>query len=475
MKKSFVVVLALVFVLGIAGTAFAAANPFVDVPAKHWAYEAVSKLAAAGIVDGYGDGTFRGDKTMTRYEMAQIVAKALAKSDKADAQMKATIDKLAVEFAAELNNLGVRVTKLEKNQSNIKFSGAFAQRYNVTDYSGNPAKADDVYAQYRLRLDGVAKVDDKTSFGMRFTTNSPDKSDFSNTTWVKYGSNDGAPDNTVIDRIFLTTKIGDVSTTVGRQAYKMDAFDIIMDSGAFSFDGVKAATKIGNFNVNAQYGRFANQVKYSPVSFLTAATAPAVGYVTKDSALFSDFANIDIFTAAISSKTGKLNYGLGYYTWENTKLSKDLAAYYMADVSYLFDKKISLSAEYSKNDEKFAGIAGDDTLWAVKAVYGDQALTKKGHNNFTAIYLDAGANSMFNRFSGLPATTGNSSVKVNDTNNGFTYSNDQVDWKSWIVQYNYAFSANFATTFEYQDISAKNTADKVKEKDQFRFIATVKF
>ena len=112
MKKSLIVTLALVFILGIAGTAFAAANPFVDVPAKHWAYESVSKLAAAGIVDGYGDGTFRGDKTMTRYEMAQIVAKAMAKSDKADAQMKATIDKLAVEFAAELNNLGVRVAKL---------------------------------------------------------------------------------------------------------------------------------------------------------------------------------------------------------------------------------------------------------------------------------------------------------------------------------------------------------------------------
>ena len=69
MKKSIILTLALVFVLGIAGTAFAA-NPFVDVPAKHWAYDAVAKLAQAGIVDGYGDGTFKGDKTMTRYEMA---------------------------------------------------------------------------------------------------------------------------------------------------------------------------------------------------------------------------------------------------------------------------------------------------------------------------------------------------------------------------------------------------------------------
>ena len=108
MKKSLIVTLALVFVLGIAGTAFAA-NPFVDVPAKHWSYDAVAKLAQAGIVDGYGDGTFKGDKTMTRYEMATVVAKAMAKSDKADAEQKAAIDKLAAEYSAELSNLGVKV------------------------------------------------------------------------------------------------------------------------------------------------------------------------------------------------------------------------------------------------------------------------------------------------------------------------------------------------------------------------------
>ena len=51
MKKNLIVALALVFVLGIAGTAFAAANPFVDVPAKHWAYDAVTKLAQAGILE----------------------------------------------------------------------------------------------------------------------------------------------------------------------------------------------------------------------------------------------------------------------------------------------------------------------------------------------------------------------------------------------------------------------------------------
>ena len=70
MKKS--LVFAMAMALGVSATAFAA-NPFSDVPAGHWAYAAVAKLAAAGIVDGYPDGTYKGDRTMTRYEMAQIM------------------------------------------------------------------------------------------------------------------------------------------------------------------------------------------------------------------------------------------------------------------------------------------------------------------------------------------------------------------------------------------------------------------
>ena len=71
MKKAFV--MATLLALGMSTTA-AAENPFSDVPSGHWAYGAVAKLAAEGVIDGYPDGTFKGNKTMTRYEMAQIVA-----------------------------------------------------------------------------------------------------------------------------------------------------------------------------------------------------------------------------------------------------------------------------------------------------------------------------------------------------------------------------------------------------------------
>ena len=63
--------------LGVTASAYAA-NPFSDVPAGHWAYDSISKLAATGVIEGYGDSTFGVYKLMTRYEMAQIVAKAMA-------------------------------------------------------------------------------------------------------------------------------------------------------------------------------------------------------------------------------------------------------------------------------------------------------------------------------------------------------------------------------------------------------------
>ena len=80
MKKTVAAALAAAFVMGTGATTLAAANPFSDVPAGHWAYQSVSKLAAEGIIEGYGDGTYRGDRNITRYEMAQMIAKAMAKN-----------------------------------------------------------------------------------------------------------------------------------------------------------------------------------------------------------------------------------------------------------------------------------------------------------------------------------------------------------------------------------------------------------
>ena len=156
MKKTLVSALTTALVVGAASTTFAAANPFSDVPADHWAYDAVSQLAADGVIEGYGDTTFRGNQNITRYEMAQMIAKAMAKSDVSAAD-KALIDKLAAEFSDELNNLGVRVSNLERNADKVKWNGEARYTYTSTrDKSKEDSKSND--DELLLRLEPSAEV-----------------------------------------------------------------------------------------------------------------------------------------------------------------------------------------------------------------------------------------------------------------------------------------------------------------------------
>ena len=95
-----------------------AANPFADVDESSWAYKAVSQLSEDNVIDGYPDGTFRGDKNVSRYELAQIIARLMQKENLSDSQ-KATVQKLSAEYADELTSLGVRVSELEKKTGNL--------------------------------------------------------------------------------------------------------------------------------------------------------------------------------------------------------------------------------------------------------------------------------------------------------------------------------------------------------------------
>ena len=158
-------VCALVCMLGFSSVANAATQAYVntpgafaDVPAGHWSYSAVSKLAAEGIVDGDGNGNFAGNKTLTRYEMAVIVAKAMAHSDQANEQTKELIGKLANEYNLELVNLGARVAKTEQAIERFTFHGDVRARYRNYQYDHGH---DDGEKDIRFRLFPTVKVNDK--------------------------------------------------------------------------------------------------------------------------------------------------------------------------------------------------------------------------------------------------------------------------------------------------------------------------
>lgn len=149
-----------------AATAFtvSAANPFADVDDSSWAYQAVSQLSDQGVVDGYPDGTFRGDKNVSRYEMSQIIARLMAKENTLNASQKATVDKLAGEYADELKSLGVRVTELEKKTGHINTITELrvqdVPRYDNV-FKDSKSKHDEL--SLRVRLNTIANVNDRTT------------------------------------------------------------------------------------------------------------------------------------------------------------------------------------------------------------------------------------------------------------------------------------------------------------------------
>ena len=120
--------------LALAGMVSAqAAQPFSDVTPQDWAYQAVQQLAAEGIIEGYPDRTFRGEKAITRYEMAQLVARAMVREDRMNAEQQQQLQQLEAEFANELSSLGVRVSALEDRVDNVKISGAVRLSYQTGD------------------------------------------------------------------------------------------------------------------------------------------------------------------------------------------------------------------------------------------------------------------------------------------------------------------------------------------------------
>ena len=120
MKKKAILAAVLAATTLTTATAFASAKSFKDVPMDHWSYDALDMLAKDGVIEGYGDGTFRGDQPMNRYEMAEIVAKAAEKYGTADLKDKGAITKLAREYADELKNMDVRLTAVENDVAELR-------------------------------------------------------------------------------------------------------------------------------------------------------------------------------------------------------------------------------------------------------------------------------------------------------------------------------------------------------------------
>lgn len=320
MKKTLVSALTTALVVGAASTTFAAANPFADVPADHWAYDAVAQLVQDGIVNGYAaDGTYKGDQNMSRYEMAQIVAKAMAKSEAADNNNKALIDKLAAEFSDELANLGVRVADLEAKTDNVKWEGLVRYDWNTTNFA---------QGEHRDREENVLKLrlEPTMTINENWTAHARIDADFQ-----KDDVSKGV--NKEISKAWTEGQYGKLNVKLGRFGTFSDAsHGLVMDDNVTGAEFTYAPSE--NWKVKATAGRtdVVNVKLANTVNDKNESTYWAVE---------ADYAN------------GKWDAGLGYHnvlaTETSQKTSENNGSFHIIDlgVGYAFDKNVKLTGDYA--------------------------------------------------------------------------------------------------------------------------------
>lgn len=324
MKKKFITAMTTALVVGAASTTFAAANPFSDVPAGHWAYDAVTQLAADGIVEGYGDGTYVGNKNITRYEMAQMVAKAMAKTNVSGSD-KAALDRLAAEFADELNNLGVRVSELEKYADKVKWTGEFRYRYisdrrDTTDAYGTKVKRKINDDWVHFRLFPTAEVNKHWTLKARMTAAYKMNRDNTGTFDLTYGFAEGKYDKFKI--------------SVGKMPFYSNVDDGLVMDDFFSGAKLEIGSKV---KLNLEAGRWDGTVvnpANDPSSYQGAELSYDSGSKFMIGASYKHF-NSDAFkTATRYNVEGK---------------TQDDADIWSAALGYKFDKNVKLFYAYAQN------------------------------------------------------------------------------------------------------------------------------
>ena len=324
MKKTLVSALTTALVVGAASTTFAAANPFADVPADHWAYDAVAQLVQDGIINGYGDGTYVGDQNMSRYEMAQIVAKAMAKSDAADNNNKALIDKLAAEFSDELANLGVRVADLEAKTDNVKWEGLIRYDWKSNNFAANPGhkKTEDGDNTVKLRFEPSMVINENWTGHARID-------------YDVQKDNTGAA-STEVQKIYAEGQYDKFNVKLGRFGTFSDAsHGLVMDDQVTGAEFTYAPTE--NWKFKATAGRTDVVNKDLAHSMVNTAETNSASY----------------WAVEAGYAQGKWDAGVGYHTVLATnteqKQNEHNGSYHIIDlgVGYAFDKNVKLTGDYA--------------------------------------------------------------------------------------------------------------------------------
>ena len=389
MKKS--LVLAMAMALGVTASAYAA-NPFSDVPAGHWAYDSVAKLAAAGVVDGYADGAFAGDKLITRYEMAQIVAKAMAKG--------ADCDKLAAEFADELDSLGVRVAKLEKAADAVTIAGQ--ARFDYKKQDGADA------ASLRTRLWVNGQINDDWSYtGMLQNTQTFAGGDDEN-------SFDNKGDDSIsLKRAYVEGKVGGVDVMAGRWNeffWNANILDNFVDAVRLSYgDDVKVGVMAGK--------------------------------MTNDGAWYNNAVEGDFYAANVATKIGAVDASANWFKVDGVDAywsANGKKEIYNVNVAFDVAKDTRLSYEYMWGDKKYNEAVSKDGFVA-RVDYKGADAAAPGSYGVHAQWFDQPVNAVL-----TPTTDAN------------TFQGEGGGYEGWNIGVDYTLDKNVQLCVNYYETETKD-------------------
>ncbi|MFR3814436.1 S-layer homology domain-containing protein [Dialister invisus] len=382
-----------------AGVSAYAANPFSDVSPDDWAYQAVSDLSDQGVVEGYPDGTFKGERNMTRYELAQVIARLMAREDQLNAEQKATLDKLAGEYADELANLGVRVSNLEKKVGNISWFGDARMRWQEKGYNADGSKKEDSW-NGRMRINAKAQVNDSTYVRGRFTSNMNFK--------------DNADANTKMDVLFVHHQFGDkVGMNLGRNFLTLGQTGMYYDD---FFDGAQLFIGDSKLTLAAGYGRM--------------------------NAWADDE---DTVYARLYGQTGRIGYDAEYI---KTVGAADAATKSVWGVGLTVGvtDAVDVFGDFYKNTKP----AGDPQMWTAGLGFGHYNLKKPGTFRVAAQYVrnEAGA-----YFGGSTYTAFPASSLLNVDSKFWLANADVVLAKNVRLHGEYAFNVKTDDSVDYDDLA----------------------
>ena len=413
MKKTLVSALAAALVVGAASTTFAAANPFSDVPSDHWAYDAVAQLAKDGVIEGYGDSSYRGGQNITRYEMAQMVARAMAKNDVSAAD-KAMIDKLAAEFSDELNNLGVRVENLEKKTDNVKWTGEARWKYASMhrDDDGSTEGSRTNNNQFLFRLEPSAQVNEHWAAKARidYYTSTNDARNLNS-------AGSGSSDNKLeVPRMWAEGAYGNTTIKLGKLPFFSN-----LDQGMVMDDNLSGAqvTFGKELKTTISAGRF---------------NGDNVGYFDIDDTKSYNTGSVQS-VELLYDNGGKLTGGAAYYnmngvrkaaTLGDKEYGTDKAGIWELGLGYKFTPNFAMYGNYAKNSKGNVD-AKYRQAYSIEADYKAADPQKKGSFGLFVAYRHLGTAAVL-----AP-----------------TYDAMAAGYKGWTVGGAYTFTKNIMGTVKY--------------------------